>query len=290
MTYKIAIASGKGGTGKTTVSVNLFNNLNDAGCKVLLADCDVEEPNDFIFMGQQGPEKCEAVYQLVPKIDTKSCTFCRKCVEYCEFNAISVIQKLKYAEVNPSLCHSCGACIEACNFGAISEYKQEIGTLSYYRAAQNKLLVEGRLKVGSPMQTMMVKAVKNEASKNSALTIFDAPPGTSCRVVETISDVDLVLLVTEPTPFGLHDFKLMVSLVKEMNKDFAVIINKDGSGNNALFDYIQSEKIEILGRIPFSKEYAGNYSRGQLMDNIPENITKQYSNIAEKVLRKINKR
>ncbi|HKM92944.1 MAG TPA: ATP-binding protein [Prolixibacteraceae bacterium] len=290
MSYKIAIASGKGGTGKTTVAVNLFKYLNEIGTNTLLVDCDVEEPNDFIFFDFDTPPQTEIVNQLVPKIDTSKCTFCRKCSDYCIFNAISIIPSVQHAEVTTSLCHSCGACLVACEFGAITEYSQEIGTISRYNTSFGSKLIEGRLKVGSPMQTLMVKAVKKAAENNCDITLFDSPPGTSCPVVETVSDANYVVLVTEPTPFGLHDFKLMVTLLREMNKPFDVVVNKAGSGNSHIYQYIQEENIELLGNIPFLKQYAQNYAHGKIFENIPDEIALSYKTIAGILIEKMKNR
>jgi MinD superfamily P-loop ATPase len=280
----IAIASGKGGTGKTTVSVNLFKQLAQSGKNVQLIDCDVEEPNDFIFFGENIEKQQETVFQMIPEIDTSRCTFCRKCAIYCEYNAISVIPSLKHAEVSKQLCHSCGACLEACQFGAISEHPHEIGTINTYPTNYQYPLIEGRLKVGSAMQTIMVKAVKKATGNFQGITLFDAPPGTSCPVVETISDSDYVVLVTEPTPFGFHDLKLMITLVREMSLPFGIVINKAGSGNNSIQDFAQTEGIEILGEIPFSRSYAESYSRGKILEEMPDDLSQVYASIASKLL------
>lgn len=288
MSYKIAIASGKGGTGKTTVSVNLFKGFNELhGKKVQLVDCDVEEPNDAIFFCDAEVVDVQEVSQMVPVIDSGKCTFCRKCVEYCEFNAIVVLPPVSFAEINPSLCHSCGACSVACKDGAITEHLKPIGTLNFYKTDENNGLVEGRLEIGSTMQTMLIRELKKAIPGINDIIIYDAPPGTSCPVVETIHDVNYLILVAEPTLFGLHDLKLMVALVRELGLEFGVVINKVGLGNNGVYDYLEKEGIGLLGEIPFDKEYASLYAVGEITGAIPDAIHQSYTEICEVLNQKI---
>lgn len=283
MAYKIAVASGKGGTGKTTLSVTLFNWLRQSKLgKVQLIDCDVEEPNDALFFGLEEEKLKTEVNQLVPEIDTEKCVFCRKCAEYCEFNAITIIPPVEFAEVNASLCHSCGACIVACEHEAIYERPEKIGDIRYYDLHEEGELIEGRLKIGSAMQTMLIKELKNK-SGDADIVIYDAPPGTSCPVVETINDADFVVLVTEPTPFGVYDFKLMYELVQDLGKSFGVVINKSGLGNHEIYDFIASKQIEIIGEIPFNKEYARLYANGILAEEIPKEVADAYTSIVNKL-------
>lgn len=280
MPYKIAIASGKGGTGKTTVSVNLLNYLqnSDEG-QVCLVDCDVEEPNDLLFFPKANMVSSEVVKQLVPEINIDKCTFCGRCADYCEFNAIRIIPSRHYAKVDSGLCHSCGACVVACQDDAIIECEEKIGQFTSYATVDGAYLAEGRLKVGSPMQTMLIKEVKKRISHDNAIILYDAPPGTSCSVVETISDVDFVVLVSEPTLFGLHDLKLMVELTVNLNVPFGLVINKAGLGDEAIYQYIKEEKINLLGEIPFSKAYASQYAKGNIIAQVPLEITEAYDNI-----------
>ena len=286
MSYKIAIASGKGGTGKTTVAVNLYYYIWKQGSKkIQLVDCDVEEPNDFIFFKDSLISNEQEIVQFVPEIDQTKCTFCRKCVEYCEFNAISIIPAVKFAEVNASLCHSCGACSVACQFDAIAERAEPIGQITCFDTGIGNGIAEGRLKIGSPMQTMVIKALKKNLQNENDLVLFDAPPGTSCSAVETVADSDFVVLVTEPTPFGLHDLKLMVELIRDIKKPFGVVINKAGLGSTEIYDYLEKEKIELLGEIPFSKEYAAKYASGDLFENVPEEFEQHYMKIIKNLER-----
>ncbi len=280
MPYKIAIASGKGGTGKTTVAVNLYMRLShNRDSRVQLVDCDVEEPNDMIFFDDSKKIREDKISQLVPTINTDKCTFCRKCVEYCEFNAIVVIPPVNFAEVSSSLCHSCGACLIACDQGAITEHAESIGVVNHYETTKFNSIAEGKLKVGSAMQTMLIKELKKLISDENDIIIYDAPPGTSCPVVETISDVNYIILVAEPTLFGLHDLNLMVRLVKELEIPFGVIINKAGLGSNSIYEFLEHETIDLLGEIPFSKEYAGQYAEGKITEFIPDAISNSYAEI-----------
>jgi MinD superfamily P-loop ATPase len=284
MTIKWAIASGKGGTGKTTVSINLYHYLAKNYSKnIQLVDCDVEEPNDALFFDTSKIKKSIVINQKVPVIDANKCTFCGKCAEWCEYNAISIIPKVKYAAVNADLCHSCGACSIACGFNAITEHDKLVGTVADYDVPFGLGLSEGRLSIGSAMQTFLIKELKKNSIAQSDLILYDAPPGTSCPVVETVSDVDFVILVTEPTPFGLHDLKLMVALLNEIQKPFGIVINKSGLGNNELYEFIESEQLNLLGKIPFSKAYAHNYAAGKLIENGAGEMEKYYKQIVDKL-------
>jgi len=286
---RIAIASGKGGTGKTTVAVNLFYYLSKIfRDSVQLIDCDVEEPNDILFINKLTREKEEKVFTPVPKIDTSKCTYCKKCSEWCEFNAITIIKNLQFAEVNKDLCHSCGACSVACNYNAISESDEPLGVISHFTTDFGNGITEGRLEIGSAMQTSLIKKVKKHASPENRIVLFDAPPGTSCPVVETIADADYVILVTEPTPFGLNDLKITVELINELKIPFRVIVNKAGLGSNEMYSYLAENKIELLGEIPFSKNYAAQYSKGDILKNIPSEIEKIYQTIGDRLISEIN--
>ena len=281
---KIAVASGKGGTGKTTVSVNLFHFIKKYWeNNVHLIDCDVEEPNDIIFFKDLKLINKKDVFQLVPEIDNEACTYCKKCESWCEFNAITIIPNKKFSEVNNTLCHSCGACSMACNFGAIIEKEIPLGVITEYRTNDNTIITEGCLEVGSPMQTILIKKLKKSAVNCDSLTLLDAPPGTSCPVVETVSDVDFVILVTEPTPFGLNDLKITIEFLEEIKKPFGVIVNKAGLGSDEVYKFIEEKNIELLGEIPFSKDYAGKYSSGDILQNISKDTEIVYKKIIEKI-------
>ena len=287
MKKTIAISSGKGGTGKTSVSVNLFNLLNKKYNKrTLLVDCDVEEPNDILFFDKLEKISSNVKNQIIPKININKCIFCKKCSDYCEFNAISILPIMKHISISSNLCHSCGACFYACAYNAIEEKLKSIGEVNYYRSKEGFDIVEGRLTIGSTMQTMMIKELKKSLKSNYDIYLLDSPPGTSCPVVETVSDADYVILVSEPTPFGLYDLKLTVDLLNEINKPFGVIINKAKLGDQKLYDYLKANNINLLGEIPFNKQYASNYSKGKLFENIPIEVEESYNKILDNLKKK----
>jgi MinD superfamily P-loop ATPase len=281
MAFKLAICSGKGGTGKTSVAVNLFQTIRRKWThKVQLIDCDVEEPNDLLFFRDAKQQDRSVIHQSVPVIEESKCTFCGKCSEYCEFNAISIIPSVQYAAIDPNMCHSCGACLHACKYKAISETKHPIGELSSYATNTKDDILEGSLRIGSPMQTQVIKELKRAVESDSEILIYDAPPGTSCPVVETVSDADYVILVTEPTPFGLHDLSITVELMREMNKSFSVVVNKAGLGDREVYKYIKEEKIDLLADIPFDREYACQYAQGKLLTDTPPLIEQAFLKLA----------
>jgi MinD superfamily P-loop ATPase len=190
---------------------------------------------------------------------------------------------MQFAKVNHDLCHSCGACIAACEFGVISEHPQPLGVISHFETGIGNGLTEGRLKIGSAMQTMLIKEVKKNIRNSAEIMIYDAPPGTSCPVVETVANADYIILVTEPTPFGLHDLKITVELLKDLQKPFGVIVNKAGLGNDEVYRFLTENQIELLGKIPFIKEYAASYAEGHILNNIPEEIKNTYLDIIKKL-------
>jgi MinD superfamily P-loop ATPase len=289
-TKKIAIASGKGGTGKTTVALNLFHYFSmQENKKILLLDCDVEEPNICLFFQNRERSEPLLIKRKVPEIDTQKCTFCNACATYCNFNAITLIPKMKYARIDENLCHSCGACLEACVYDAIVENDQVIGSVMHCTDACDKDIMEGRLRVGSSMQNMLIHALKNSICSDYDIILYDAPPGTTCTLVATIHDVDYVLLVTEPTPFGLHDLSLTVELMRKMHKDFGVIINKAGMAKGEMHAWLRKEKIQIIGEIPFNIDYAGNYARGKLFEENRVFFRNEYQQIMDALVKKLQK-
>jgi MinD superfamily P-loop ATPase len=250
----VSVASGKGGTGKTTVAVNMALSLEK---DVQLLDCDVEEPNVHIFIRPRIDE-VTPVYLPTPKIDEGLCDHCGKCSEFCEFHAIAVVGNK--AIVFPELCHGCGGCVLVCPKKAIAEENRQVGVIKK-GVMGNIELVYGELNVGEPMPVPVIRGVKMSIDPNRT-TIIDAPPGTSCPVIESIHGSDYCLLVSEPTPFGLHDLKLMVEVLKEIKVPFGVVVNRAGIGDRRIYDYCRTENIPILLEIPFEKRIAELYSRG----------------------------
>ncbi|QZT37632.1 ATP-binding protein [Halosquirtibacter xylanolyticus] len=283
--FKIAIASGKGGVGKTTLSVLLYHQLQKAMNETIsLVDCDVEEPNSRIFFPSSTQTKQEVAIQEIPAIDTERCTFCRKCVDVCEFNAIMMVGALKHAEVNESLCHSCGACEYVCDQHALGTKRVAIGLMTQHQTPLGSLY-EGRLEVGSVMQTRLIGMLK-EWGPSGHIAIYDAPPGTSCSVVETLDEMDYVVLVAEETSFGLHDLKLIIRLVKALQIPFGVVINKAGLGSTPLKTYLQQQQVELLGEIPHSIPFAKASAKADIFDSMPSVIQGAIETVAQKIKHK----
>lgn len=277
----IAVASGKGGTGKTTVAVNLALALGS----VHFLDCDVEEPNAHLFLKPEFREKIPVTVP-VPSFDLEKCTGCGKCAEVCAYHAIAVIpdpDKKSRPIFFPHLCHSCGACSLLCPSGAIHEGPREIGVIEEGIRGHMRF-IQGKMNVGEVLSPLIIRRIKDMIDPG-ALTIIDAPPGTSCPVVAAIRGVDFCVLVTEPTPFGLHDLTLAVDVVRQMKIPFGVVINRAGLGDDALQDYCLREKIAILASIPFDRAIAVCYSSGDtLMYKVPgmsELFHKMYDNICQ---------
>ncbi len=265
MNIRITIASGKGGTGKTTVAVNLARVLADSGMRVQYLDCDVEEPNGHIFL-KPDILSSEPVGIPVPVVDEKKCTGCRKCAEACQYNAIVVLKKpLIFAE----LCHGCGGCALVCPENAIREENRPIGVVET-GSANGLAFAQGRLNVGEPMAPPLIRAVKKKAIPDG-VAIMDAPPGTSCPVVATVRDADYILLVTEPTPFGLNDLRLAIEMIRQLGVRHGVVINRSDSGDRRVRDFCEAKKTPLLLEIPDDRRVAEAYSRGQMaVQVVPE--------------------
>lgn len=259
----LGVASGKGGTGKTTVAVNL---ARTAGSEVLLADCDVEEPNDHLFLRGQ-PVDSQTVTIPVPQVDASLCNACGLCGRICQYHAIVSFgtKPLTF----PELCHGCGGCAMVCPTGAIREVGRRIGVVETVRDG-SITLVQGRLDVGVAMAPPLIRAVKRSLPPGLPV-ILDAPPGTSCPVMAALRGADVVALVTEPTPFGLHDLALAVEMVKQLTLPFGVVINRVGIGDDRVHTFCRREGIPILQEIPDDRRIAEVYSRGKLVvDELPE--------------------
>lgn len=275
---RIAIASGKGGTGKTLVAVNL---AAIAGRSVTLVDCDVEEPNDHIFL-KGDVAAAETVSMRVPAIDESRCTGCRACVEFCSYNAL--ISFGGPPLFFPDLCHGCGGCRLVCRARAISETARPLGEVRRIDAAQCTLL-EGRLAVGVSSPVPVIQAAK--AAATGEFIICDAPPGASCPLVATLRGADYVLLVTEPTPFGLSDLRLTVEVLRRMGMAFGVVINRAVRSSSLIDEYCHQEAIDILAEIPDDRRIAETYAAGRLIVEVLPGYRPLFRSILEACLERV---
>lgn len=270
---KIAVLSGKGGTGKTTVSTNLA-----FISKLPLFDTDIEEPNSHIFLKNNILEE-KSVYMNYPKVDMEKCNLCGECGDFCRFNA--VIPAKNTVLIFEESCHDCGGCGVICKQKAISWEKREIGKIFTGKTYFNSDTVCGKLNVGEMSGVRIIK----EMYKNSKIKDFliDCPPGTACTTVAAVEESDFAVVVTEPSPFGLSDMKLVIKLLRDMKIPFGVVINKAEENEKEVKDYCLSENIEILGEIPFSRKIAENYSKGNITSDILPEYREIFENIFEKV-------
>ncbi|MCW7753192.1 ATP-binding protein [Desulfobotulus sp. H1] len=259
----LAIASGKGGTGKTTLAVNL---AASAPCPVTLLDCDVEEPNAHLFTRPENVLRTpKGVF--VPRIDTDRCTLCGKCESVCRFSALVIIgRKLM---TYPEMCHACRGCLRICPENAIAEGERILGDVLSGNFGPHRL-IWGEMRVGEAMSPPLIEAVRHMAPSGMPV-ILDAPPGTSCPMIAAIRDCDFVLLVTEPTPFGLHDLALAAETARHLGIPCAIVVNRAEEGNTLIQDYARRENLAIFMEIPFRRSYAEAYARGDiLIDRDPE--------------------
>jgi MinD superfamily P-loop ATPase len=265
---RIVVASGKGGTGKTTVATSLALSAQEAS-SVRFMDCDVEAPNAALFLIPALDIRKEVGIQL-PVVDEALCTHCGKCAEVCEFHAIAVIAKKTL--IFPELCHGCGSCTLICPEKAISERLDVMGVLEGGKTATSINFTQGVMNVGEPMAVPIIRELKKwDPDPVFDIEIRDAPPGASCPVVETMRGADFILLVTEPTPFGLHDLKQVVGITRELGIPAGVVVNRDGIGDNSVETYCDEADLPILLRIPMERHFAEAIASGKtLVDAAPE--------------------
>ena len=250
----IAVLSGKGGTGKTTVSTNLALAL-----KANYIDCDVEEPNGFIFLKPE-INRTKKVMVEHPFIEDEKCTSCGKCVSVCQFNALAKVKN--NIMLFEKLCHGCGACEIACEYGALSYRKREVGTIEDGKIGDINCR-RGILNISEPMAVPVISKLLKDLPQD--INLIDCPPGTSCNVVTSLKYANGAILVTEPSEFGLHDLKMAVELVRMYKIPFGIVINKDDEKENIIKKYCRYEKINLIGTIPYSKETAVLYSNGKVL-------------------------
>jgi len=262
----IAVASGKGGTGKTTVATNLSQIIARSTGSAVYVDCDVEEPNGHIFIKPEIDQRRTATMQY-PEVDEDTCISCGKCGEICQFKAIVIIGDKPF--VSPEMCHDCGGCELVCPVGAVTMKDRRIGIVESGQAG-DLLFVHGRLDIGQVMSPPLIRAVRGSIPA-AEVTIIDCPPGTSCPVIESIRGADYTVLVTEPTPFGLHDLRLAVEMLDELRIPYGVFINRSDIGTGETNKYCSGRSIEILGELKDDRRIAESYSRGEMIvDSLPE--------------------
>ena len=273
----ISIASGKGGTGKTTIATNLALSIDGS---VQFLDCDAEEPNAHIFL-KPSIKSVEKTFIPVPKVDEEKCTYCGKCREVCAYNAIVVIaganDKKGSILVFPHLCHGCGACAYFCPQKAIEEVGKEIGVVEIGDVGPMQF-IHGRLNIGEAMTPPLIRHIKKHINPTRTV-IIDVPPGTSCPVVESLKGSNFCLLVTEPTPFGLNDLVLAVEVLRKLKIPFGVVVNRSDLGDKKTDEYCRNENIPILMQIPFREEIAKAYSKGQPMVEAFPEYKKDFENL-----------
>ena len=277
----IAVASGKGGTGKTTVAVNLALAIES----VHFLDCDVEEPNAHLFLKPKFQEEI-LVTVPIPEVNVQKCTGCGKCAEVCAYHALAVLpnpNNKPQVLIFQHLCHACGACSLLCPSGAIHEKQRTIGTIEKGICGTIQF-IHGKMNIGEVLSPMIIRRVKTLIHPD-VVTIIDAPPGTSCPVIAAIKDADFCVLVTEPTPFGLHDLILAVGVVRQLKIPFGVVINRNGIGNDGVELYCRKENIPILSRIPFQREIAVCYSEGKTLIDTVDGMTEIFNELYENICR-----
>lgn len=272
----LAVASGKGGTGKTTVAVNL---ARVCGTAVQLLDCDVEEPNCHLFLNGHVLRQ-EIIALPIPQVDESLCDACGECGRFCQYHAIVALKAKPL--VFPNLCHGCGGCVMVCPRRAIRETDRRIGIIEML-VSGHITLIQGRLDVGVAMASPLIRAVKTRCHSGTR-AILDAPPGTSCPVIATLRGADFVVLVTEPTPFGLHDLTLAVEMVRELGIPFGVVVNRIGAGDDRVHAFCGEEGIPILTEIPDDRRIAEAYSRGDLIVDILPEYRVHFERLLEKTI------
>ena len=262
---KIAIASGKGGTGKSTVATNFAYLLSKNYKDICLLDCDVEEPNSHIFLKPYF-NKTEKIYVATPEVNQEKCIKCGKCAEVCQFNALAFVKDKVL--IFPELCHGCGSCALACPVNAIGKKGREVGVVEQ-GCGEGFGFIHGKLRIGEAMSPPLIKAVKKTVLKENGeeykIQILDCPPGTSCPAIAAVYGTDYVFMVTEPTPFGLYDLNLGVEVIKKLGIPFGIIINRSGENDSLIENYAKTQKIEILAKIPDDRKIAECYSGGNLV-------------------------
>ena len=277
---RLAFLSGKGGAGKTLMAVNLAATAKDA----TYIDCDVEEPNGRIFLKPENI-KIKNVSTLIPEFDEAKCTGCRKCVDFCKFNALIFIKKKPI--IFPEVCHSCGGCELVCPVGAVSENEHPVGHIEIGKHEKIKVIT-GILDTGEASGIPIIEAAQEEGFKSDTDVFVDCPPGSACSVMQSVSSCDFCVLVAEPTAFGFHNFKMVYELVTLLKKPCAVVINKQDEKFEPLEEFCKDNNIEILARIPYSKAVAETAAKGELVTECDEEIKSLFDDILKKIRGMLN--
>lgn len=273
----IAVASGKGGTGKTTIAAGLATYISKKGKDVTILDCDVEEPNVNLFV-KADIKVNETVYKPIPGVVSDRCDRCGKCEEICQFNCILVTKDGPL--IFPDMCHSCDGCRLICPTGAIVNEQREIGMIEEGYTEKIRY-IGGKMKIGEAMSPPLIESVKRHISDDD-INIIDAPPGTSCPVIASVRDSDYVVMVTEPTPFGLYDLDLGVEMIRAVGVPFGIVINRSDIGDSRVVDYCKEQGIDILAQIPNSIELAKRYAEGNFTEYFVDNFGSDLENILSK--------
>ena len=280
---KIAIASGKGGTGKTFLTTNLFHVMRTRGQRVAIVDCDAEVPNAQLFVRGEEREHW-AVKALCPEVVREVCTLCGECARGCAFHAITCIPAVGYIKILADLCHGCGACLVECPERAIREGWKELGRVTRYACGEDQLF-EARINEGQHSPVGIIRDAIRRAEETSAeYILLDAPPGCSCPFVHTVKDADRVVLITEPTPFGLSDLRHTVAVLRQIGKPFGVVINRADLGDGSLREWLLEEKIPLLAELPYSAEIATRYACGEVAAEHDSRWYTMMEGIAQKLL------
>lgn len=279
---RIAIASGKGGTGKTMLTTNMFYALLQNNINAILTDCDAEQPNSNIFFKAKEINSISVELEL-PVIDASKCDFCGLCYEYCNYNAIFYVEHSEIIKVLPDLCHSCRACLYACKYGAISEIKRCVGHVRILETNEKNLILEAVTKPGTISPVPVIKKAVRESFKYKTV-IYDSPPGTACPFIHSVIQADYIILVTEPTPFGLSDLKQAVDTLRTMDKNYGVIINRCDIAKSEIKDYLNKQNIPVLLEIEYDEDIAYKYSQGILAAKDNPVLQKKLLNVFQKLL------
>ncbi|WP_457572709.1 nucleotide-binding protein [Desulfolithobacter sp.] len=276
----ITVASGKGGTGKTTVTASLAT-VWDA--PLLAVDLDVEEPNLHLFLRPEpgGPVKA---WMEVPELDAEKCTLCGDCVELCQFKAISIM--LSTLTIYPDMCHGCGGCIAICQQNALLSGRRELGEIRQGQVGKIDFLM-GTLRIGEAMSPPFMEQIKKQMQaairERKQDVIIDAPPGVSCPAICSVTDSDVIVLVTDATPFGFHDFKLAWESFSPLGKPMGVVVNRAGLGTQDIYGFCRKKNIPLLAEIPFDRSIAEAYSKGQVIANVSEELGAVFTSLREKI-------